>query len=420
MKLTALVTAACLAAGGLVAVAPGGSAAVEPTARTVKAVDWGRCGDPTLRQLGGKCGFVDGAAGLLAPARQEDPARRVAGEAHRQGLEVPGRDAASTPVARGIRARAVGPRPGHRRVRAATASATPTTGSASTRAASAPASRRCRCDPDYFGPNRPDYVPSTPELEQAWLDRSPGYARGLRQAGGAAARPHDDHRRGSRHGRDPQGARRPSRSTTTGSRTAPTSPRSTPRCSRQRMRRMVLDSNVDPRTGLVPRQPRPGHRLRPQPRVCSSPGSHATTACTTSVRPGPQVRAALHRRPRAAGRHPDRRRRSDPTSGTTSSCTPATRSSSGRTSPTCSPTGSPRATATRSSTAYQELRRTRSTTTPTRCTPRCPASTTPGRTRTSSPTSGAPMPRPRSSPGATPGSTGRATPGRRAGESAPR
>ena len=33
------------------------------------------------------------------------------------------------------------------------------------------------CDPNYFSYNRPDYVPSTPELEREWLDRSEGYAK---------------------------------------------------------------------------------------------------------------------------------------------------------------------------------------------------------------------------------------------------
>ncbi|GAA2782510.1 alpha/beta hydrolase [Saccharopolyspora taberi] len=33
------------------------------------------------------------------------------------------------------------------------------------------------CDPNHFSYNRPDYVPTTPELEQEWLARSEGYAR---------------------------------------------------------------------------------------------------------------------------------------------------------------------------------------------------------------------------------------------------
>src|SRR3954454_14452431 len=32
------------------------------------------------------------------------------------------------------------------------------------------------CDGQYFGYDRPNYVPITPEIEQAWLDRSRGYA----------------------------------------------------------------------------------------------------------------------------------------------------------------------------------------------------------------------------------------------------
>ncbi|MDA3624381.1 alpha/beta hydrolase [Saccharopolyspora sp. WRP15-2] len=33
------------------------------------------------------------------------------------------------------------------------------------------------CDPNYFSYDRPNYVPTTPELEKTWLDRSEGYAR---------------------------------------------------------------------------------------------------------------------------------------------------------------------------------------------------------------------------------------------------
>lgn len=41
------------------------------------------------------------------------------------------------------------------------------------------------CDGSYFGYNRPDYVATTPELENAWLTRSAGYAAACDQAGGA-------------------------------------------------------------------------------------------------------------------------------------------------------------------------------------------------------------------------------------------
>ncbi|KAA5831104.1 alpha/beta hydrolase [Saccharopolyspora hirsuta] len=39
------------------------------------------------------------------------------------------------------------------------------------------------CDPNYFSYDRPHYVPTTPELEQTWLDRSEGYARACGNTG---------------------------------------------------------------------------------------------------------------------------------------------------------------------------------------------------------------------------------------------
>src|SRR5262249_24938440 len=35
-------------------------------------------------------------------------------------------------------------------------------------------------DPDYFGPNRPDYVATTPDLVNAWLTRTAAYAAACR------------------------------------------------------------------------------------------------------------------------------------------------------------------------------------------------------------------------------------------------
>jgi pimeloyl-ACP methyl ester carboxylesterase len=39
------------------------------------------------------------------------------------------------------------------------------------------------CDPNYFSYDRPHYVPTTPELEQTWLDRSEGYAKACGNTG---------------------------------------------------------------------------------------------------------------------------------------------------------------------------------------------------------------------------------------------
>jgi pimeloyl-ACP methyl ester carboxylesterase len=41
------------------------------------------------------------------------------------------------------------------------------------------------CIPDYFGPNRPDYIPRTRALEQTWLARSKAYATACGKNGGA-------------------------------------------------------------------------------------------------------------------------------------------------------------------------------------------------------------------------------------------
>ena len=104
------------------------------------------------------------------------------------------------------------------------------------------------CIPDYFGYDRPEL-----RADDA-ADRA-GLARPLRelrrrpagpQRGRAAGEPDDAGHR-PRHGQHPAGAGRSSRSTSTASPTAPTSARSTPRCSLTRVRRMVFDANVDPR-----------------------------------------------------------------------------------------------------------------------------------------------------------------------------
>ena len=48
------------------------------------------------------------------------------------------------------------------------------------------------CDSDYAGYNRPPYVPSTPAIETAWLQRAEGYAKACAQGRRRAARPPED------------------------------------------------------------------------------------------------------------------------------------------------------------------------------------------------------------------------------------
>jgi hypothetical protein len=64
---------------------PLGSAAVEPSAWVAKAVDWGRCSDPVLRQLGGRCGFVAVPLDYSRPRGTKSGSRCRAFGARRRG-----------------------------------------------------------------------------------------------------------------------------------------------------------------------------------------------------------------------------------------------------------------------------------------------------------------------------------------------
>lgn len=101
------------------------------------------------------------------------------------------------------------------------------------------------CDPDYFVPPRPPYVPSTPGIERAWLERAKGYAQDCEAAGDDLL----DHMKTTDVARDIEALRNAmgqqqinyygfSYGTYLGQVYATVFP--------QRVRRMVLDSNVDP------------------------------------------------------------------------------------------------------------------------------------------------------------------------------
>ncbi|WP_158893280.1 alpha/beta hydrolase [Amycolatopsis anabasis] len=101
------------------------------------------------------------------------------------------------------------------------------------------------CDGDYFSYNRPAYVPRTPELEKTWLDRSRGYAQACATNG-----PLLDHIKTTDVVQDMESLRKAlgeeqinyfgfSYGTYLGQVYGTLFP--------QRVRRMVLDSNVDPR-----------------------------------------------------------------------------------------------------------------------------------------------------------------------------
>ena len=101
------------------------------------------------------------------------------------------------------------------------------------------------CDPGYSGYNRPAYVPRTPDLERTWLDRSRGYAAACAKNG-----PLLEHMRTTDVAEDMDTLRKAlgqerinylgfSYGTYLGQVYATRHP--------DRVRRMVLDSNVDPR-----------------------------------------------------------------------------------------------------------------------------------------------------------------------------
>src|SRR4051794_38628727 len=247
LKLPALATALSLAAAGLVLGAPGGVAALAPSAtRTASSVDWGRCADPTLRGFGARCGFVrvpldyahpGGRHIRLAVSRIQHTVRR----AKYQGalLLNPG-----GPGASGLSMSVLGPVISQDFGRRDVGQAYDWIGfDPRGVGASRPS---LSCDPDYFGPDRPEYVPSTPQLFRVWQQRSRDYAA----ACGRAADRLLEHMRTTDSARDMDRIRAAlgvdrityygfSYGTYLGQVYATMFP--------QRVRRMVLDSNVDPR-----------------------------------------------------------------------------------------------------------------------------------------------------------------------------
>jgi pimeloyl-ACP methyl ester carboxylesterase len=232
-RLLSLAIAACLALAGLVPAAPAGAAP--------GAIDWGACSDPGLVEARAECGVLAvpldharprGAAIRLAVSRvvHTSPASRYQGVvlvnpggpgASGLGLATLGQglpeSVAGTYDWIGFDPRGVG--------------------------ASEPS---LSCVPDYFHGNRPPYVPATDAILRAWLARSAAYAA----ACGRAERALLGHLKTTDSARDMDRLRVAlgaeainyygySYGTYLGQVYATLFP--------SRVRRMVLDSNVDPR-----------------------------------------------------------------------------------------------------------------------------------------------------------------------------
>ncbi|TVT22760.1 alpha/beta fold hydrolase [Amycolatopsis rhizosphaerae] len=236
-KLCSAVAVAGVLTAGLVA-APSASASPGGAEFTPVPIAWGDCSSSRLQKAGAQCGYLEvpldydnptGAKISLAVSRVQHTTPQSQGVmlvnpggpgGSGLGLSVLGRDvpghAGDSYDWIGFDPRGVG--------------------------ASKPS---LSCDPGYFGYNRPNYVPSTPQLEQTWLARSKGYAGACAKNGALLS-----HMKTTDVARDMDSLRKAlgqrqinyygfSYGTYLGQVYATLFP--------ERVRRMVLDSNVDPR-----------------------------------------------------------------------------------------------------------------------------------------------------------------------------
>ncbi|MBO0869252.1 MAG: alpha/beta fold hydrolase [Micromonosporaceae bacterium] len=163
---------------------PASSASTTTAAAAPPTIDWGACTDPTLQQAGAVCGLLSVPLDYAHPTGTRiqlavSMVRHTTPDSQYQGIMLvnPGGPGGSGLVYSflgqfvpnnagdaydwiGFDPRGVG--------------------------ASAPS---LTCDPDYFGPDRPDYQPSTPALLDTWLSRTASYAAACK-AQGAALLPH--------------------------------------------------------------------------------------------------------------------------------------------------------------------------------------------------------------------------------------
>jgi pimeloyl-ACP methyl ester carboxylesterase len=249
-KLPALVAAGSLALTGLVVAVPTARAQPRPTASTAalptRHIDFGRCQDASLRHAGARCGYLkvpldyshpNGATIRLAVSR----IRHTVAASRYQGVMLlnPG-----GPGGSGLTLSELGPIISQDFRRRDVGGAYDWIGFDPRGVGSSKPS--LSCDPDYFHGDRPEYVPTTQALYDTWQARSRSYAKACGRAGGrllAHMRTTDSARDMDRI-RAALGASRInyygfSYGTYLGQVYETLFP--------ARVRRMVLDSNVDPR-----------------------------------------------------------------------------------------------------------------------------------------------------------------------------
>jgi pimeloyl-ACP methyl ester carboxylesterase len=245
-KLAALATAVSLAATSFLAGSASGAAAVKPATPAAKPISWHRCADPSLRAFGARCGTVrvprdyahpDGKKIKIAVSR----VRHTVAKSKYQGVMLvnPG-----GPGGSGLSLSVLGPIISQDFHRKDAGGVYDWIGFDPRGVGSSVPS--LSCDPNYLGPNRPDYLPTTPALLHAWKSRSKGYAKDCAQDAPALLK----HLKTTDTVRDMDRIRAALGKSqinyygfSYGTYLAQVYTKLFP----SRMRRMVLDSNVDPR-----------------------------------------------------------------------------------------------------------------------------------------------------------------------------
>ena len=160
---------------------------------------------------------------------------------------------------------------------------------------------RAELRPDFFSGVRANYVPASAAAEQTLENRAKTLRRRLRAALRLAAALHDHQGRGPGHGLDPVRAAASPRSATTPSPTAPTSARSTPRCSPAGSSAWCWTA---PSTRAASGTPTTSTRTTPS-RAGSRPSSPGWPSTTATISLGGTAAAGpaglLHRPQQAAG-----------------------------------------------------------------------------------------------------------------------
>jgi pimeloyl-ACP methyl ester carboxylesterase len=176
-KIVATVVAVGLSVGGVAAVS--GSAGADQAEFTPAAIAWGQCASPGLQRRGAECGLLEVPLDYAKPQGVKikiavSRIKHKVSEDKYQGVMLvnPG-----GPGASGLTLSVLGEFVPNGAGQAYDWIGFDPRGVGSSQPA-------LSCDGSYFGYNRPNYVPIMPGVEQTWLKRSKGYADACKTAGG--------------------------------------------------------------------------------------------------------------------------------------------------------------------------------------------------------------------------------------------